>query len=435
MKKHLIIILTATLIVFGCKKAKDTTGRKEVPVLDISNAESLVVLESSTTSRNSSGTFYKITSNGAFEEVKFVNPDGTDIDSGQTQATVSVQSIHNISSEFIILTGSFSVWDTIGNNQYYETILVRKNDGAIFNFGANDIDDTSLLGDEPFQFDNYGDFYYSNYSDMVFKVDISNPNTIVKSEYLSTGQEAQYFGIEGQGNCIYKYGSSFGNFGNGTNDFRLRKTNGGIFEVAISGRDNNEFWIGNNGKVYFTTYTWDNGYKPLIHSLIINNSNVLIDTLWTPSSSDEEQAVGKFFRTKHQGSYLFRTSQSIVFIDKYHSEIGGFEFFESSNTVKLIDLPVIESEAIIKNSDSYYYIATGTDLYKVSFSDHSYSKLLNTGEYEVYNMTVSANDIIQLSALRFSDGKKVFCQIDETGSLTIIDEEQNKEGIALERLD
>lgn len=428
MKKHLIVILTVSLIVFGCKKE----NTREVPVLDIINAESLIVLESSKKSTSSSGTFYKITVDGSFEEVKFINPDGTDIDEGQTQADLSVHSIHNVSSEFVILTGSFSVWDATGNNQYYETLLVRKSDGAIFDFGAIEIDTRSLLGDEPFQHDNYGNFYYSDYSNMVFKVDISNPGSIVKSEYLSTGQEAEYFGIESQGNCIYQYGDDAST----NKDFRLRKTNGGIFEVAISGRDNNAFWIGNNGKVYFTTIPFSNaGFtQPLINSLNIDNGNISIDTVWTPNSEDEDDAVGNFFRTKYQGSYLLRTNESVVFIGTYN-RLKSFEFFESSNTVRLIDLPSIEEGAIVVNSDSYYYIATGTDLYKVSFSDHSYSKLLNTGEYEVYNMTASSDDIIQLSALRFSDGKKVFCQIDETGSLTTIDEEQNKKGIVLERLD
>jgi len=434
MKKHFLVILTISLIIFGCEKRD--TNEKEVPVLDIANAKSLIVLESYNKSTSSSGPLYKITLDGSFEEVKFINPNGSDIDEGKTE--VSVKSILNVNSDFLILTGSFSVWDSMGNKQSYNTLLVRKSDGAIFDFGGddNDIDCTSLLGDKPFQLDNFGNFYYSNHSGMVFKVDISNPEAIVKSEYLPTGQKADCFGIESQGNCIYKYGESSAiTHSNGTSNLRVKKTDGGIFEVNISGRDNKEFWIGNNGKIYFTTYTWSNGYKPLINSLNIDNGNVSIDTVWTSSSSDEDDAVGSFFRTQYQGSYLLRTNKSVVFIDTYFNRIKSFELFESSNTVRLIDLPPIEQGAIIVNSDLYYYIATGTDLYKVSFSDHSYSKLLNTGEYEVYAMTVSSDDVIQLSALRFSDGKKVFCQIDEKGNLTTIDEEQDKKGIVMERLD
>lgn len=51
-------------------------------------------------------------------------------------------------------------------------------------------------------------------------------------------------------------------------------------------------------------------------------------------------------------------------------------------------------------------------------------------KYEIYTMSVSNDEVLQISALRFSDGKKIIAQ----NEFTLIDEEQDKEVMYLQRL-
>lgn len=49
-------------------------------------------------------------------------------------------------------------------------------------------------------------------------------------------------------------------------------------------------------------------------------------------------------------------------------------------------------------------------------------------------MAVSSEDILQISALRLNDGKKIFAEIDTSNQLSIIDEEQDRKGFVIEKL-
>ena len=111
-----------------------------------------------------------------------------------------------------------------------------------------------------------------------------------------------------------------------------------------------------------------------------------------------------------------------------------WEFFEDDNQVTNFELPDLSLTTKVVHSDDHYYLAEGTNLYKVSFADHSYSSLLTPGEYEVYTMSVDNDETLQISALRFSDGRKIIAGINAQGELTVIDEEQDKEAIYLQRL-
>lgn len=434
-------ILSSALII-SC--SEDEPGKTEVKtypkaVLNIAHASSLAIVEepSGRVAENAAN-FYKITANGSFEEVKFVNPDGTDIDPTLASPVVKVEKIINLNASYLLLSGTFSVSDTLGHSQTYSSLLVRKNDGAIYNYESNDIALKSRLGEGPLKYDASNNIYYSNGTG-VNKLTISDPSKISKIEYLPTGQKAEYFDIDAKGICVYKYGESSGvTNSNGTNDIRLKKLNGGIFEVKVEGRDNREFWLGSNGAIYFTTYTWSNGFIPAIHKINVNNNDISISNVWSSDNTSTYPGVGKMFRTTSQGAYKILKGNSVLFIDTYQSSYGSdnssWEFFEDTNEVVNISLPRMEQESIIISSSQFYYIATGTDLYKVNINTHQYTKLLNSGEYEVYAINVDDNDNIQFSGLRFDDGKKIFAKINKDGVLTIVDAELDRKATVLERL-
>ena len=241
-----------------------------------------------------------------------------------------------------------------------------------------------------------------------------------------------FFEVDPKGNCMYQYSIS-----NGLNKYglRIKKANGGIHEVKIEGRENKEFWLGNNGNFYFITYTFDNGYFPKIHKINIDGDTITTSVVWPLNGGPIPDGVGQMFRTSSQGSFMIKKANSVVFIDTYYTWGNmNWEFFENTNSVEGIELPHIDQDGKIINSKENYYIATKTDLYKVNLDTHEYTKLLNSGEYEVYTISVDANDKLQFSALRLKDGKKIFAEISKEGTLKIINEEINRKATVLERI-
>lgn len=429
-----LIVLTAGLTILACEKEKDKKG--PVPVLNIMDAESLVILKSSSQSSSSlkspsdsndgEVTFYKITVDGSFEEVKFVNADGSDLGDDQAETYIRVDVIYDLNDDYLLLRGDFSVWDTIGNNQDYTSLLVRKSDGAIFNFGNYIINSSNDPLCPAFQTDGQGNAYFL-LGNGFYKLDITNPNKLVISEYSPPGQYIFFIGgladngglIDNNGNLIYCPESG---------NTRIKKADGGIIFPEKNGEQVSflTYWKGNNGKIYgvlsedqeYSINKIEISENAQVTELIRNNMIGLLDGF-------------------HRIFSAVRKSNSIVFI---YGSATCIEFFENTNRLdkhEISELESVEMEKIV-HSDTYFYFTCSTSmgslLYKVSLTDFSYEKILDGVDYEIYSISVSASDVIQFSGLRFSDGKKVFCEIDANGNLTTIDEEQNREGTVLFRL-
>ena len=443
MKKTLLTLCSFIILSsISCSSDKDeetikkdenvSQPQNQKIVLNISDAKSLVILEKSPSGKNlaTETNLFKITADGKYLPVNFTNKDGL-----TTSTNPIVTSAKNLNSTYVLLTGDFNYPNEKGELVHYTNILVRKTDGAIYNFGSDNVLSTNGLGDNSIKNDALGNIYY-RYGGKVNKLTLSNPENIQKIDYLPSGQTPSAFEVDPNGNCIYRYGQSKGVTGsNGTNDIRIRKANGGIYEVKIEGRDNKEFWLGNNGKFYFITYTWNNNYFPKIHQINIDRDNISTKVVWSPSGPESYDGVGHMFLSSSQGSYIIKKEKSVVFIDTYYSWGNmDWEFFEDNNSVENIQLPRVEEGAKIVYSKENYYIATKTDLYNTNLRTHVYSKLLNSGEYEVYTISVDADDKLQFSALRLKDGKKIFAEISKEGTLKTINEEINKKATVLERI-
>ena len=413
---------------------------KGMPKLDIGDASSLVVLGNSSNSGGriamDSSNLYKITTSGSLEEVKFLNADNTEIDSNKTQTSITVNNIADVSKNYLVLEGEFTAWDTLGNTQYYNALLVHKADGFIYDFQNSDIGNSPIFEDEN------GNFYYKNYSKMIMKIDVSDPNLLRKNEFLPTGQTANSFGVDLKGNAIYEYELD------GERKFRVRKKNGGLYEINITktlpgGPSVSSYldcyvmgiWIGTNGKIYFDSYTSGyNGYKPHFHTLTVNDDNtVAIDTVWNGEWS--ASPTGIMNPSLALGSSAMRRIQkekSVLFV----YELRAWEFFEETNILVEVVLPTVEKYDDFFHSDHYLYYRSGTTIYKISLEDYSAEvvTLPEGDQFEIYSLTVNNHDVLQLSGLRFSDGKKIIAQIDSNGVYSIVDEEIDKAATLLHRL-
>jgi len=442
MKIKFLIYLGLALFILSCEEDDSSVNPKmDIPVLDIIDAESLVILESSSEKsldENGTGNFYKITTDGSFEEVKFINADGSGLDDGATETYIDVASIFNVNQEFLILSGMFTVWDTTGNVQMYDNLLVRKSDGAIFDFlSFNNDDDIDLAnkfidmwmyqprpGESWFPSDKNDNFYLMANYGMVFKVDAANPASLNISEYLPEGQGCVNFGIDSDGNCIYRYGDD-----GFSSKYRVRKKEGGLYEVEVDGETNGEFWIGDNdNKFYFISK--DEFYYPSINKLAFVNGEAQLEKVW--SDQTEEFLFVSDLEIDYGRSYVVRKNNGIVFIDL--DGYQSWEFSETDNSVRKINLPNFDVVREIKNSPNYLYIAASMDLYKISLDTYNYTSLLPSGEYDIYTIDVTDDDLLQVSALRFSDAKKVLIEIDNAGSMNITEYEDSRRIITLQQL-
>lgn len=405
-------------------------------VLNITDAKSLVILEKSLTGKSlaTETNLFKITTDGKYLPVNFTNLDGS---TNPTATKSIIYDIKNLNSDYILLSGSFEIPDKEGKLKKYKSILVRKSDGAIYDSSALEFSFRAIkMGEILPKTDSEGNIYYYKGNNSIGKFSLNNPENINAINYLPSGETNGYFEVDTKGNCMYQYGTSKGvTKSNGTNDIRIRKANGGIYEVKIDGRDNKEFWLGNNGNFYFITYTWNNNYVPQIHKINIDGDNITTSVVWPLKGEPIPDGVGHMFRSSGDGSYMIKKKNSVVFIDTYYSWGSmNWEFFENDHSVESINLPNIDKDAKIIYSKEYYYIATKTDLYKVNLITHAYTKLLTSGEYQIYTLNVNNEDKVQFSALRLKDGKKIFAEINKEGTLNNVNEEINQKAIVLERI-
>lgn len=415
---------------------EDPLSEMGKPKLAIVDASSLVLFGNSSNSggrmATMSSNLYKITAAGSVEEVTFLNEDNTPIDPAKIQTMISVNRLSNVGKDYIMLQGAFVAWDTLGNTQQYAALLVKKGDGSIYDFNDADMADGPIFEDEA------GNFYYKDNNGMIRQIDVSNPDVLRKKEYLPSGQIAHAFGADKKGNVFYQYGEDL---------FRIRKRNGGISELNIEEElpggpigfpygnyKTQGMWIGANGRMYLETYDYGvRGVRPHFHTVSVDEQGIVaIDTLWTGTWT---VSLGGSQVIAGSGTYLMervKKTKSILFV-KWNA---AWEFFEETNTVVEVNLPRVEFFDDFFYSDTYLYYRSGLDIYKISLSDYSYVKLSLPGndQYEIYSMNIGDSETLQLSMLRFSDGKKIIAQISSSGVFSVVDQELDKEAILLQRL-
>lgn len=427
---NLIIIgFMASLLSFCSSEDPEFEEPKifQIPKLSLNDASSLIVYnpDNFTGGRiaQEGPNLYKLKTDGSIEQVKYLNKDGTDIDPEITQTKILVSDLVKVNQDYIILNGSFTVWDTLGNSVAYNTLLVNKTTGAIYDFENYDIsqDNKDYFEVKNFQYDANKNIYYLNNGLGITKLDISDPDKISRVQYLPTGQMAAYYVIDNDANCMYS---------NSTVDvastFRIKKHNGGIYEFSDKVQ---EFWKGINGSIYYVSYNQTKEVPNIFKVTIDVNGNVTNNQVWEAPAFGTHSGVQNL---RHNYYYRVPKENSVLFVAFANG--SHFEFFENDNTVVKFELPPISDEGIVY-SNKYFYHSNGTKLYKISLTDYSSQNLLTPGEYDIYTMDVDDNDILQISALRLGDGKKVIAEINASNVFKIIDEETNQEAQYLKRLD
>ena len=82
----------------------------------------------------------------------------------------------------------------------------------------------------------------------------------------------------------------------------------------------------------------------------------------------------------------------------------------------------VRGEKVRKTTD-YLYSVDGSTIERVSLTDFSFMSVEIPIQYEVYNISVTASDIIKFNGLRYSDGAIVDGTIDINGNIEILNED------------
>jgi hypothetical protein len=253
--------------------------------------------------------------------------------------------------------------------------------------------------------------YFRN-NNRIYKLDISNPNSITSSPVTPDTESAWNFTVSAKGDIFY-----------GTNNaFRVAKSNGGLYNIPYGGITLNS-WTGLDGKIRYAVND-----RALFTVNIETNGN----------TSVEEKSLGIQLGGLYHPVRMLRFSNRIILLpsDDWHIQ----EVENPSNNPRNIILSYsINSIKGAVNSENYYYInglnsSQQPFLIKINTANDAVTELFNAGDYDIYTMTVSNNDELIFNALRMSDGVKVIGKISSTGNLQIIDTQINSEVTVLERI-
>ena len=441
MKQLFYFMAILSLGLLACEKDDPILNEKKTyqhPVLNITDAKMLVVFEgdenpSGRVPGNQGGdNLYKLTDSGEFEKVNYVNPDGTNIDPDLVETKMEVHYVESLDDELLFMHGRFTFYDTIGFPLHYWQILVRKSDGAIFDFASiapSRFHSDRFINSKPFVKDDEGLFYCAaNLLDAngmpingstqgptaLLRLDVSNVEHPSYINILPTGQVVQKFVVDKAGNIFYQNVSQ-----EGGNDFKIIKRAGGLIipdEAFLFP------WIGINGSFYSVK-------GEAIYKLEIQQDDLIEHKVWEWMPSEElsymPSGIGEGFRINRQQTTIGIGSNRI------------WEFNEATQTVKFTSLPEdlipLNYEKLVQ-TDEYVYMYNGSSLYKMNISNYQYTEVTN-GKYEFYTFGTGPNNELMFSALRYSDGKKVLGKITSDDNILFINEEGEKDIVYLIRID
>jgi hypothetical protein len=401
------------IIGISCDKVDDVIKSNKLNTLDIVNANSLFIASNNLKSSINENKLFKITKEGYIEEVKFFDSEGIEM-----TVENSPVAIYNVNSTYVIvLFGSDYI-------NVYSGYLVRKSDGAVFSLEKYPMPLLNYFNNfNPVQIDENNNIYYlstiegySNFSEQLIKINTNNPSSLTSLVISPSSEHVETYNIDKLGNVIY-YGRQLDEISGSSSIYRILKTNGGLYNLA-SGTDS--FWRALDGNLYFIGE--NNNIKKIV---IDDNNNVIIE---------DYGSIPDFYYNPYD-SYILTLMDKVYIIDQN----AIFEVFNSTNTPKQVDKVNLSTIKNAVASDNYYYISgndqsNNSTLYKIDAESNTFMNILTPGDYDIYSMTVSSDDILTFSALRMMDGKKIIGEIGSNCVFTILDEELNAEIKILERI-
>ncbi len=463
----MFLMVSGIFLFIGCEK--NIPGENEPMIenkiitpdfLDILDAKTLVVMDAGSKKSllsNNNGNLFKIIENGKrvkvmfrdqngqpFEKIVFYKNNG---DSIINYPSIWVNAINHFGNDYLLIEGSFSYLNTIDTSNIqmitYNNLLVRKSDGAIFDFGGSvDWNRSSRYKNSILYTDNAGNLYYSDGAS-IYKVSTSVEGKVTKENILPYTQTFKYFMVDGKGNLIYQPD-------NYTDEgFKVKIAGGGIFDwmppIDPPYTDANPSWG--------TSWVWvsDDGKLRALSETIIEpadegegngeqEADITMSIREVAFSNLSSQFANKIDITNLFQDFFWYVEHNVAYRTSYQDNeeiiINGNVGTEPRTRIWGLDLnsikyrsaivPINEGEYyegfIIDNSE-YIYFAVSSKIIRFSKATFTYESYLPENEYEIFAFSVSDSEILTFNALRYSDAKIVLCEIDDKGNLTVLEEE------------
>lgn len=422
MRKKFVVIFISVILLFvlsGCDSGSSTysTEPRSVNTMNISNADSMFIAKlssvvnvqslNSASSDSETEKLFKITADGYIEEVKYYSVDEQGNKTEQTITKTPV-AVYNTDSEYVFVN--------FGHDDYNieSGYLVKKDSGSVYdlsNVGYPIQTINGFANDNVIKSDSKGNFYYlsnisSGYSgsviDGVKKLDINN----LTGETITPSHHAiDYFTVDKNGNIAY-HGQD-----DKTREYieRLKKAND-----SMDFLESKHFWTGTNNDIYYSIEEENlNAYSYGIKNISIDNSfNTEVNDYATNLENMDLRITG---------TYKLEFNDKIFLTDMFDPEV--YEVENPDNSPRIVDSvgsAISDKITLAAASPNYYYIYSAAgELIRVNPYDDNVTQLLD-GEYDVYKMVVSDDDVITFNGLRMSDSHVVISQINSQGNIKII---------------
>ncbi|MDI6402092.1 hypothetical protein QLX67_08805 [Balneolaceae bacterium ANBcel3] len=422
MKKYSFTHVFVALLLVGACSVTDKKN-KELHKLDLTNAGTLFIASNDMQKHNSDAdrmsvsgqsertTLFKITDEGYIEEVSYLDEDGNEV-----SYTLYPTGVFNVNEEYLIIIFGY------GTTGY----LVRKSDGAAFTLmdvGFPMKGSGGHLNWPRVHTDDRNNAYYRSadylgddaWNHFVLRINLNNPAQLTAQAISPAQEDVGFFLVNRNGDVLYD--------GISTSP-RVIFAEGGLVNTPVNTSD---FWLGSDREFYGLTYI-QHGVNQ-IRRLEVRNRELIPE--------DYGQALDIWFMT--DAVFVLNLLEKVYIVNTAGPVGEVFEVNNPQNIPKRVQGLNMATIQHAVASDRYYYLS-GTDeanrptLLKVDAQTNTPVPLLPPGQYDIYNMAVSNEDLLSFSALRMQDGKRVVGQVNAGGSLEILDEDMDADVIVLERI-
>lgn len=405
----LLLTLPLLLTTPGCTLFEG--GNTAVIKIDIADATDLFIAQGNRASRGDADTLFKITSDGSVKKVIYTKEDNSAASAEEVTPT-----------SITVLNRNFMIIGFININYEEDYYLVNIANGYAYAY-TDDIPH-NISGDGNYyggyiEEDKDGNLYFLNTALELIKLTVTDENNIRKEVYSAQKDSVYFFGVDKDGNLGYE------GIDSGENHILRYKKNSGGFETLPGSafHSGTTFWTGFQGELYYYNATAGGTNIKLLKSNPYEALNY--------GTTDIQVGCG------FESLVKIKNKNSII-------ALGGctyiYELFNESSEARNIPYSTFSLTSLKfgKASDNFYYIAGTSDasktvLLKVDPADDSFTYLIN-GQYDIYKMTVTPEDVITFNALRMSDGAIVIGKINSLGDIIILDETLTGEVTILQRL-
>lgn len=388
--------------------------------------------------------------------------------------TLNVTSLMECTKNLILISGNLDIEYLDGTKDVLNNFILDKTDGAFYKLSSESYSkffnvyqrrlSSTPWGKGQLQFDDKNCVYLKGNStgiiQEIFKAEFikSNTETIeVKFTTLNIIAESYYFNyyILPNGDILYMHKENMNQM-----VWKLRISSSGETKSIVELQYNRPFIV--NGTKYFESIdpsacfgvrSSDNGFILFIKGnesvdftigqnsfikpfkLIVENSQLRFESIPTKTPAFENYLNTNFtlFTDYYHGMWYFNSNNFHVFTNRgYANEVKAniwWSFDDKTNTFKTSFTNYSNAEfttysQLLGFSDKFACVPIGRNVHFINLENLSNSTISDLG-FQIFKTQYRNDDVLQFYGISYSTGKKVFGEINQKGSVKILNEFEN----------